>query len=195
MVAELGADALGMVLADSPRRVTATVAKAIVERVPNLIWKVGVFMDQPAEEIAAITDAVPFDVLQFHGAESPEFCYQRIGAQRYRPRLIKRFAPRTDETVDTLTRRMQQYDAAVYLLDPGAGAGRTFDWSLAAGIPLPLMIAGGLTPENVGEVVRQLRPAWVDVASGVEWQVGRKDPSRVRAFIEAVRNEDKRYNS
>lgn len=184
---EHGADAIGLVFAESPRRVALREARAILARKPELIWAVGVFMDQPVEQVLEIAGQLRFDALQFHGKEPAQECHALIGRLDYRPRLIKRFDVSEADTSQALRARMQGYDASVYLIDPGAGSGRTFRWELAAGIDLPLMISGGLTPENVAAAIRALRPQWVDVSSGVEREMGLKDVEKLKAFVRAVR--------
>jgi phosphoribosylanthranilate isomerase len=89
---------------------------------------------------------------------------------------------------------MRRYRVAAYLLDPGAGSGRTFDWQIAGNLPGPLIVSGGLTPDNVGEAIRLVRPFAVDVSSGVESEPGRKDVVIVKAFVQAVRNADAGIN-
>lgn len=184
---EHGADAIGMVFAESPRRIAPREARAIFGRKPELIWAVGVFMDQPAADVLEIASQFRFDALQFHGRESARECHEIITRMAYRPRLIKRFHVSEAETSETLRRQMQGYDASVYLLDPGAGSGRTFPWEIARGIDLPLMISGGLTPLNVAEAIQTVRPQWVDVSSGVEREMGLKDVEKMKEFIRAAR--------
>lgn len=184
---EHGADAIGLVFAESPRRVELREARAILARKPELIWGVGVFMDQPAADVLAIAAQLRFDALQFHGRESAADCHALIGRLDYRPRLIKRFYVGDGDTAATLRQQMQGYDASVYLLDPGAGSGRSFRWEVARGIDLPLMVSGGLTPENVTEAIHVARPQWVDVSSGVEREMGLKDVEKMKAFIRAAR--------
>ncbi|MBU0617527.1 MAG: phosphoribosylanthranilate isomerase, partial [Planctomycetes bacterium] len=181
---EAGVDALGFVFADSPRRVTPPAATHIVSGLPPLVSAVGVFVDDRAEAIAAIAQSVGLAAVQLHGDESPEDC------ARLSLKVIKRFNILENETPEMLRARMERYRVSAYLLDPGAGSGRTFDWSLARGLPGPLIVSGGLTPANVGEAIRMLSPYAVDVSSGVECEPGRKDAEKVKAFIRAVRMAD-----
>ena len=169
LTVEAGADALGLVFADSPRRVTAAMAELIVSELPPLVSAVGVFVDDRTEAIAEIAQSVGLAAVQLHGDESPEDC------ARLSLRVIKRFTILENETPEMLRARMERYRVSAYLLDPGAGSGRKFDWSLACGLSGPLIVSGGLTPENVGEAIRMLRPYAVDVSSGVESEPGRKD--------------------
>ena len=124
--------------------------------------------------------------LQFHGDESPGFC-RKFGAQ-----IIKAIRVKDEESL----RRAGEYDVDALLLDTytadqRGGTGRAFDWSLAVKarrmLRTPIILSGGLTPENVAEAIRKVRPYAVDVASGVESKPGRKDPKKMRQFIEAVR--------
>jgi len=179
-----GADGIGLVFAESPRRVTLSTAEQIVSQLPPLVGTVGVFVDAGADEVAEIAERLHLAAVQLHGAEAPEAC------QRLPYKVIKRFDIHENDTPDSLRKRMERYRVAAYLLDPGAGSGRTFDWRLASALPGPLVVSGGLTPENVGEAVRFLRPYAVDVSSGVELWPGQKDPEKIAAFVRAVRNAD-----
>lgn len=182
--ARWGADAIGFVFADSPRRIDPDAARAIADVLPARVKIVGVFADAPPHEVARVRQAAALDCVQLHGQETPEYC-AALGGQ-----LIKRFNIVEHDATEALRQRMHGYHVAGYLLDPGGGDGRTFDWRKARGLPTPLIVAGGLTPENVGDVIRLLRPYGVDVSSGVEAEPGRKDPRRVRAFLDAVRSAD-----
>lgn len=179
-----GADALGFVFTGSPRSVTPAAAKLIVAELPPLVSAVGVFLNSVIDEVAEIARQVGLDAVQLHGDEPPADC------EKLPVKVIKRFNILESDTSDVLRERMERYRVAAYMLDPGAGSGKTFQWSLARGLPGPLIVAGGLTPENVGEAIRLLRPYAVDVSSGVEYAPGRKDPEKVQAFIRAVREAD-----
>lgn len=183
-----GADMLGLVFAESPRRVTIDAARRIVESVPPAVTTVGVFLDADSDEVARTLDAAGLAQAQLHGDERPED-FKRLA----RP-IIKRIRVNADDTLETLSRRIIAWTGRMHacLLDPGAGGGRTFDWSLARGVPTGsrLIISGGLTAANVGEAVRMLWPWGVDASSGVEASPGRKDHDKLRAFIEAVRRAD-----
>lgn len=181
---EAGADALGFVFADSPRRVTPAAAEAIVSELPPLVSVVGVFVNSRVEEVTEVARRVGLDAVQLHGDESPADC------ERLPLKVIKRFNILENDTTDVLRARLERYRVAAHLLDPGAGSGRTFAWNLARGLPGPLIVSGGLTPENVGEAIRVLRPYAVDVSSGVEDAPGRKNLEKVSAFVRAVREAD-----
>jgi len=179
-----GADGLGFVFRESPRHVSPGHARQIVEALPALVTTVGVFMDAPEQRVRETLEQAGLDLVQLHGKESPAYC------ERFRGRVLKRFPVYVDDTPERLRARMQGYDVRAYMLDPGAGSGQTFRWEIARGINLPLIIAGGLTPENVAEVVRVVRPYGVDVSTGVEAAPGKKDPHRIRAFVHAVKEAD-----
>ncbi len=181
---DAGADALGFVFAPSPRRVTPEAAAAIIAGLPPFVTTVGLVVDQ---DPAPILDRCPIDVIQFHGAETP----QQIA--RCSRRAIK--AIRVSEAADIQRAAVYRGTAAALLLDahvPGiaGGTGKSFDWSLithAQELCTPLIIAGGLTPENVADCVRRFEPYGVDVSSGVEAHPGRKDHEAMRRFVAAVR--------
>lgn len=183
---EAGADAIGLVFyAKSPRAVTAQQARAIMARLPPFVTTVGLFVDMPLGDLAVILETVPLDLLQFHGEESPATC-EAPG----RP-YIKALRVRPGDDIGAL---IQPYaGAAGILLDtfvagiPG-GTGEAFDWSLVpSDAAKPIILAGGLTPDNVGAAIAQVRPYAVDVSGGVEAAKGIKDAHKVRAFVNAVR--------
>lgn len=181
-----GADAIGLVFyARSPRAVTPAQAKAIVAALPPFVTSVGLFVDMPRAELQQVLAEVPLDLLQFHGDESPEDC-----AGHGRP-FIKALRVRPGDDVAAAIARYP--DAAGILLDtyvPGTpgGTGEAFDWSLVPrDAAKPVVLAGGLTPENVGDAVRQVRPYAVDVSGGVEASKGIKDAAKIKAFIQRAR--------
>jgi phosphoribosylanthranilate isomerase len=150
---------------------------------------VGLFVDAPAERIAAILEQVPLQMLQFHGDEPEADC-----ARWNRPWLK---ALRMRDDLDVATLAASYGTAGALLLDsyrPGVpgGTGETFDWQrIPPALPRPLVLAGGLTPENVGEAIRIVRPQAVDVSGGVERAKGVKDAEAMQAFVDAVRNADR----
>jgi phosphoribosylanthranilate isomerase len=187
--AAAGADAIGLIFyAGSSRHVTPASAAVIVSHLPPFVTAVGLFVDPAEDEVRAVLDEVPLDLLQFHGAETPEFCI-RFG----RPH-IKALAAAPG--VDLLQSAKVHSAARGVLIDayvPGAhgGTGVTADWgSIPGTLPRPLVLAGGLTPDNVGEAVRTVRPWAVDVSSGVERARGVKDHEKITAFVQGVRNAD-----
>ncbi len=184
--AEAGANALGLVFCEaSPRCVSLARSEEIARRLPPFIVKVGVFVNPTAELVLNAIAACGLNLLQFHGEEPPEFCGQ------FGLLSMKAFRLRDAASLEQLS----AYPTGAWLLDaysPKAhgGVGETFNWEWAIAarkLGRPILLAGGLTPLNVGEAVRQVRPWGVDVSSGVESAPGRKDPIKVRAFIEAAR--------
>ena len=184
-----GADALGFVLySHSPRYVEPAVAKRIIGRLPPFVLPVGVFVNQDLDTVRRLFDDCGFALAQLHGDESPGFCESLnrpvLRAIRLRDRssflALAEFKGRTGVrgfVVDAFS------DTAF------GGTGHTTDWSLAGEVAkaAPILLAGGLTPENVQEAIRRVQPYGVDVSSGVEESPGRKDPDKIRAFIRSVR--------
>ena len=181
----LGADTIGCVFhAASARHVTEAVARDIQVAVGDAGTLVGLFVDPTVDQVQAVLDRVELDVLQFHGQESPAFCEQ-FG----RP-YLKAVAMSADVDLSAMN---DAYSSARGLLLDSAhggqfgGTGHRFDWEwVDAGLENRLMLAGGLNADNVGDAIRQVRPAAVDVSSGVERDKGIKDSDRMRAFIEAA---------
>lgn len=179
---DAGADAVGFVFYDkSPRRVSIEAAAALVRAVPPFVQTVGLFVNAEPARVESVLAAAPLDLLQFHGDETPQAC------ARYGRPWIKaiRVTPETD-----LLECAADFEAARgLLLDafvPGVpgGTGERFDWSLIpAGLPLPVVLSGGLDPDNVAEAVRRVRPWAVDVSSGVEASKGIKDAHKVARFV------------
>ncbi len=191
LAAEEGADAVGLVFySKSPRFLEADRAAEVAAVLPPFVQAVGLFVNAPEGEVRRILDRVPLDLLQFHGDESPEEC-----ARYGRPYLR---AVRMEEGVDLLEYAHRFSRAKALLLDahvPGepGGTGRSFDWGrIPRDLPLPIVLAGGLDPENVGRAIREARPWAVDVSSGVERERGVKDPAKIAAFIRSVQREDVR---
>ncbi|MFC5437728.1 phosphoribosylanthranilate isomerase [Rhodanobacter umsongensis] len=189
LAAHLGADAIGLVFtARSKRQVTIERAREIVAALPPLVSTVALFMDDEASLVRQVLEEVRPDLLQFHGSEKDAWCVQ-FG----RP-FMKAIA--MGEGAAALPRLRDYPHAAGLLLDghgygEAGGSGKAFDWSLLpAGLAQPVMLAGGLSPENVADAVRAIRPWAVDVASGVESAPGIKDPDKLAAFIHAVRATD-----
>jgi phosphoribosylanthranilate isomerase len=187
--ARLGAHAIGLVFfSASPRHVPPSRAAAIVQALPPFITPVGLFVDAAAEEVGAAVSTAGCQLLQFHGAETPAFCRQfglpYIKAVRVRP------------GVDLLQYADDYRDAKGLLLDAfvhgtHGGTGTSFDWKLIPRtLPLPVILSGGLSPDNVTQAIRTVRPWAVDVSSGVEVAPGVKDAARIAAFVSGVRNAD-----
>jgi phosphoribosylanthranilate isomerase len=198
--ADAGADAIGLVFwSGTPRAVDGARAREIASALPPFVSVVGLFVDPSVDEVRAALGAVPLDVLQFHGDEDPALC--RAFGRPY----IKAVPVRPEADRASLVECCARYaDAAALLFDappsgglPG-GTGRAFDWDvLPRGLPLPIVLSGGLTAATVGDAIRRVRPWAVDVSSGVEAvgadgrpMKGVKDPARIAAFVDAVRKAD-----
>jgi phosphoribosylanthranilate isomerase len=187
--AHAGAHAIGVVFApNSPRYVSIDQAKRIVEALPPFVIAVALFVDPEIERVKQVLAEVPVHLLQFHGDEAPDFCESfglpYLKAVRVKPEV-------------RLLECAQRYARAKGLLldafvsDGHGGTGARFDWSLIPpSLPLPVVLAGGLNPENVKEAIRAVRPWAVDVSSGVEKEKGIKDPAKIAAFMKEVRNAD-----
>ncbi|WP_205694419.1 phosphoribosylanthranilate isomerase [Crenobacter cavernae] len=183
--ARLGADAIGLVFYDkSPRNVSLEAARAVIDALPPFVSVVALFVNPSRERVDEVLAALPIDILQFHGEETPEFC-----ASFKRPYLK---AVRVKPGVDLVEWAERYKDARGLLADAfveGAhgGTGATFDWRLIpANLTIPLILSGGLTADNVADAVRRVLPAAVDVSSGVEAGKGIKDAAKMQAFIQGV---------
>lgn len=179
---EAGADALGFVMASSPRRLSLGEAANLVRGVPPFVARVGVFVDPTPAELEEALARCGFDWLQLHGEEPPSLC------ARFRPRVLK--AIRVSRPADVALLEDYRDSAAGILLDSRLpGTGMRFDWAWAEGLGdrCRLVLAGGLDAGNVAHAVSMVRPWAVDVSSRVESSPGRKDPALVRAFVLAAR--------
>jgi phosphoribosylanthranilate isomerase len=191
--ARCGANAIGLVFyAGSPRHVTAPRAADILRALPPFVMGVGLFVDAAVDEVNRTLATARVGLLQFHGDESPQFCRQfdvpYLKALRVRP------------GVDLLQYARDYHDAKALLLDAyvegtHGGTGATFDWALIPkNLPLPVVLSGGLTPDNVTAAIRAVRPWAVDVSSGVEssgsTHKGIKSAAKIAAFVTGVRNAD-----
>ncbi|MCD4486755.1 phosphoribosylanthranilate isomerase [Chromobacterium vaccinii] len=185
--ARLGADAVGLVFYDkSPRNVSIEQARAVITALPPFVSVVALFVNPEREWVERVLAGCAIDVLQFHGEESAEFC-----RAFHRPYLK---AVRVKPGVDLLEWAGRYPDARGLLTDAfveGAhgGTGATFDWTLLPDdLPLPLILSGGLDEQNIIEAVRRVKPAAVDVSSGVEASKGIKSAARMAAFISGARH-------
>jgi phosphoribosylanthranilate isomerase len=186
LAADLGADALGFNLwPGSKRHVDASLAREIVDHLPPFVTAVGVFVNQPPTEVLTLAAEAGLAVVQLHGDEPWE------DVNGYPIPAVKAIRLSGPESLVDLNR----YRVRAFLLDaPGAGfggSGTTCDWQLAAEVAARshVILAGGLTPDNVAEAIRAVRPWAVDVASGVESSPGVKDPEKLRRFVERAREE------
>ena len=191
MAIETGADAIGMIFAPSTRRITESAAKHIAEKLPPFITPVGVFVDPSRDDIARARDIFPDLVIQLHGEESPSFVSSLDG------KIVKTIHVAPDAADSGAVERSgNEHPRAILLFDTVAngqrgGTGTVFPWRLVAPIARErqVIVGGGLTPENVSNCVRTIRPYGVDVRSGVESD-GRKDLLKMRAFVQAVKETD-----
>ena len=178
----MGADAVVFVFAPSPRQIAPAVARDIARRLPPEIITIGVFRDESPQRVVEIVNQAGLRGAQLHGHESPGeagFVAQRI------PFTIKAFGAQ-----DHLLEKVTDYPVGAVLLDSSTpGSGQTFDWSTAARLPIGLrvILAGGLTPDNVGAAIEQVDPWGVDVSTGVESSPGKKDAVKVRRFINGAK--------
>lgn len=178
----MGADAVGFVFAPSPRQVAAGKVAEIVRRLPPQVITVGVFRDALAERVVDVVRQAGLRAAQLHGNESPEECAYVAESVGMVVKAIAADSPALGAAA--------RYRVDAILVDaPAPGSGQVFDWRMAEGVPgvRRLLLAGGLTAENVGEAIRRVRPWGVDVSTGVEARPGHKDPRKVRAFIQAAR--------
>ena len=193
-----GADAVGFVFGESKRRVTPEQVAAITLELPGTVEKIGVIVNEMPQRVAEIVRIAGLTGVQLQGDETPEFTgdLRRLGLRR----LVK--TVQASAGVDMLASRIAQYRSVVdsILLDSGSpaergGTGKRFAWKDAAvqlaNVSVPVIVAGGLNPENVEEAIMTLRPWGVDVVTGVEREPGKKDPEKIAAFINAARRADK----
>ena len=185
-----GADGLGFIFVEqSPRLVEPDMVRAITGELPPFVDRVGVFLDEEIELVEEIVHYCRLTLVQLHGSESSEYC------RRLSCKVIKSFCIRPDSGSEELAAYADVVSG--FLLDTyhkhmAGGTGMPFDWKLVEQVkpPGPVILAGGLTPENVGEAIRQVKPFAVDVNSGVEYQPGRKDSEKLKSFVHAVRKAD-----
>jgi phosphoribosylanthranilate isomerase len=186
--ASLGAWAIGLIHhPDSPRFVEPEVTEAIGAALKRRCEVAGVFVNSPMEDVVRAAERAQLTMLQFHGDEGPSFCAE--ASRRTGAKVIRAFRVRSAANVQAA----EAFRTDLHLFDahrvgvPG-GTGESFDWELLRGrrSKIPMLLAGGLAPENVGDAIEAVHPYGVDVVSGVELEPGRKDHARVAAFIDAV---------
>lgn len=192
LAAEMGADAIGLIFCESPRRVDVEQAKRIVDVLPPFVTSVGVFLDSPADEVVRTARLVGLGAVQLHGSESPGTVREVARSIK----VIKAFRVKGPETFDECS---SYSEAAAFLFDTyvkgqAGGTGLAFDWSLLDGDRTPILkqrpwiLAGGLRSDNVAEALSVCRPYGVDVSSGVEREPGIKDADKLSQFISKVRH-------
>ena len=165
---DAGARAIGFIFAPSPRSVTPGDIESWIADVPSAVWRVGVFVDESPDVIEQVSTRLRLDIAQLHGAETPDRHPQGV-------RVWKAFRVFEAET------RVPDYPAEAILID-----GPAYDWSRRGEFSAPLIMAGGLNPDNVTEAIERARPWAVDVSSGIEASPGRKDHLRMKQFIKAA---------
>ena len=177
-----GADAIGLIFVEkSPRYVSLADARVIAESLPPFVTSVGLFMNTSEEMVREALKVVPLNLLQFHGDESPEFCDQ------FGMPYVKVLG--MNEHADIVAFAAQYPNAKGILLDneKGGGTGESFNWNLIPeDLPVPIILAGGLNPENVSLAVETVKPYAVDVSSGVESETAVKDHKKIEQFIKEV---------
>ena len=183
--AQAGADAIGFVFdPKSPRHVHPDQALKIARALPPFITIVGLFVNPAPDTVEGVLGHVPLDLIQFHGNEKPEQC------RRYHRSYIKAIHMKPDVDLREMARLYGDATGLLldtYVADVAGGSGQAFDWSrIPSDLGKSVILAGGLTPENVGDAVRRVHPYAVDVSSGVEQSKGVKDANKISAFIEAV---------
>ena len=185
-----GVDAVGFIFyKKSPRSVTMQAVRKIVLELPPFVDSVGIFVNETAEQINKIADRCNLDRVQLHGNESPTFC------KKIRRRVIKAIRVKDIQSL----KKLSDYPVSSFLLDTFSedqygGTGRVFDWNLAYPAKKygPIILAGGLTPNNVRQAIQRIQPYGVDVCSGVESQPGIKDHKKMQIFLKNVKAERKK---
>ena len=189
-VVQAGADAIGFVFfAPSPRSVTAVQAAELVQHVPAYVQTVGLFVNASQDEIAEILKQAPVDILQFHGDEAPELCKQI--SQHVGRRWYKAIQMKPDMDVIAEIQQYQHAGASAVLLDAWhpelkGGTGHSFDWTQFPKLDIPLILAGGLKPDNIEDAIKTTNAYAVDVSGGVESAKGIKDKKLIEQFMQGV---------
>lgn len=196
-VANAGCDAIGFVFyPPSPRHVTLEQAEILIQSVPAYVQAVGLFVNSHADEIQAILNKVPLDILQFHGDETPEQCQaiaQQVGRRWYKAIQVK-----PDLNVVAEIQRYQDAGASAVLLDAWhpdlkGGTGHSFDWDTFPKLNIPLILAGGLNPDNIEQAILTTQAYAVDVSGGVESAKGIKDQQLIERFMQGVHRGSAKY--
>ena len=186
---EAGADALGFIFfSQSPRYIEPQIAQQLIAKLPPFVLPIGVFVNEEAETVRDIMDQCGLAVAQLHGDEPPTYC------ESLRRPVLKGIRLRDRGSFLSLAEYKGRAGVRGFLIDAFSessygGTGQTVDWSIAAeaAAAAPIVLAGGLTPENVQEAIHQVKPYGVDVSSGVEASPGTKDPAKIQAFIQAAK--------
>ena len=184
--ASLGVQALGFIFAPSPRQITPETAKAVIETLPPFVTTVGVFVNERLKAITEIKAYCGFDLVQLHGDETPHMCASLM------PNVIKAFQLKDASslsTVKTYVGKARAFLFDTYSKKERGGTGQTFDWNLAVegkrhGVPV--ILSGGLSPDNVKDAIKATAPFAVDVGTGVEESPGKKDVGQMRRLIKTL---------
>ncbi|MFZ7813285.1 MULTISPECIES: phosphoribosylanthranilate isomerase [Acinetobacter] len=196
-IANAGCDAIGFVFyPPSPRHVTLEQAESLIRAVPAYVQAVGLFVNSRADEIQAILNKVPLDILQFHGDETPEQCQaiaQQVGRRWYKAIQVK-----PDLDVVAEIQGYQDAGASAVLLDAWhpdlkGGTGHSFDWDTFPKLNIPLILAGGLNPDNIEQAILTTQAYAVDVSGGVESAKGIKDQQLIERFMQGVHRGSAKY--
>ncbi|HEV8525263.1 MAG TPA: phosphoribosylanthranilate isomerase [Terriglobales bacterium] len=200
MAIEAGADALGFIFASSARRVDPDLVREIVADLPRPVETVGVFVNQPVEHVCEVAQYAQLTTIQLHGDETTEYVRDLRTQAKVGMRIVKA-VPVLAKFGEAMRSFAEQGGVDAVLLDTASyvrgGTGETWDWiDVAQFLPrtvgVRFIVAGGLSPENVADAVKVLGPWGVDVVTGVEREPGKKDPGKVKAFVDAVRKADGR---
>ena len=185
LATEMGADALGFVFSKSSRRIDADQAQEIISQLPPFISLTGVFVNESVEIVKHVARKCGLNILQFHGDEDLEYL------EHFHRKIVKGFSIKTEKDLEPIPLYKEVH---AFLLDTkvdgkSGGTGKTFDWNLAIKAKQygRIILAGGLTSENVVDAIKQVQPYAVDVSSGIESAPGKKDPEKMKAFIQAIR--------
>ena len=196
-VVNAGCDAIGFVFyPPSPRHVTLAQAESLIRAVPAYVQAVGLFVNSRADEIQAILNKVPLDILQFHGDETPEQC--QVIARQVGRRWYKAIQVQPDLDVVAEIQRYQDAGASAVLLDAWhpdlkGGTGHSFDWDTFPKLNIPLILAGGLNPDNIEQAILTTQAYAVDVSGGVESAKGIKDQQLIERFMQGVHRGSAKY--
>ena len=187
----LGADFVGLnFCALSPRKVSVKHARELSAQIPPFVGVVGVFVDEPLENLAKITKSVPLKLVQLHGAETPEFCREARALGLKVIKALRLTKPLEAADTDPYLGSVDYFLFDSFSPDVAGGTGEAFNWDWLQAAPtlsIPWILAGGLTPENVGEAAKKSQAPLVDVCSGVERAPTRKDYDKMKSFIQAAR--------
>ena len=188
LAVELGVDYLGFIFTESKRKVTLEQAKAMMQAAPNFKNYVGVFSNQPKQEVEFVARKLGLKFLQFHGEETARYCHYFMN---HGFEVIKTFRIKDARSL----KRIDEYNVSYFLFDTydevqKGGTGRPFDWNLIEDRPYvheKLFLSGGLNPENIKNAIKKIHPAVLDVSSGVELSPGKKDPLKMKEFIRVAK--------